>query len=159
MFEISFFHPKNVRFFNSKLGWVADTDWTINRLWPNDKALQTFSSRAFSVMLAGTGFNSIVSLLLYWEYATALHSNCIILDIRYELNFLHCCNSELTVSYFDTNSLNISSRLLSFVLMSLMKLELISVSFWMSSSLLIFSNWLPVKTILKFNILIRVKIS
>ena len=31
----------------------------------NDKALQTFSSKTSSVMSAGTGFNSVVSLLLY----------------------------------------------------------------------------------------------
>ena len=28
--KISFFHPQNVRFFNSKLGWAADTNQTIN---------------------------------------------------------------------------------------------------------------------------------
>ena len=32
--ETSFFCPKNVRFSNSELGQVADTNWTINWLWP-----------------------------------------------------------------------------------------------------------------------------
>ena len=115
-----------------------------------DKALQTFSSKTSSVMSAGTWFKSIFSLLLYWEFATALWSSCIILVSKCELSFLHCCNSELTLSYFHKKSLNFSSRLLSFILISLTKLELISVSSWMSSSLLIFSYWLWVKTILKF---------
>ena len=98
----------------------------------NDKALQMFSSKRSSVISAGTGFNSIVSL--YWEFVTALCSSYVILVGKWELNFWHCCNSQLTLSYFDKKSLNFSSRLLSFVLMSLMKLELISVSSWMTSS-------------------------
>ena len=98
----------------------------------NDKALQMFSSKTSSVISAGTGFNSIVSL--YWEFVTALCSSYVILVGKWELNFWHCCNSQLTLSYFDKKSLNFSSRLLSFVLMSLMKLELISVSSWMTSS-------------------------
>ena len=69
--------------------------------------------------------NSIVSLLLYWEFATPLCSSCIILVSKCELNILHCCNFELTL-YFDQNSLNFSSRLLSFILISLTKLQLIS---------------------------------
>ena len=98
----------------------------------NDKALQMFSSKTSSVISAGTGFNSIVSL--YWEFVTALCSSYIILVGKWELNFWHCCNSQLTLSYFDKKSLNFSARLLSIVLMSLMKLELISVSSWMTSS-------------------------
>ena len=114
----------------------------------NDKALQMFSSETSSVMSAGTGFNSIVSLLLYWEFVTALLSSCIFLVRKWELNVLYCYNSELTLSYFVKKSLNFSSRLLSFMLMSLTKLELISVIYWMSSLSLIFSYWLWVKTIL-----------
>ena len=80
----------------------------------NDKAWQMFSSKTSSVISAGTGFNSIVSLLLYWEFVTALHSSCMILVSKWELFFFHCCNSELTLSYFDKKPLNFSSRLLSF---------------------------------------------
>ena len=80
----------------------------------NDKALQMFSSKTSSVISAGTGFSSIVSLLLYWEFVTALHSSCIILVSKWELNFFHCCNSELILSYFDKKPLSFSSRLLSF---------------------------------------------
>ena len=101
-------------------------------------------------MSAGTEFNSIISLLLYWEFTEAFRYSCIILVSKCELNFLYCCKSELTLSYFAKKSLNYSSWLLSFVLISLTKLELMSVSSWMSSSVLIFSYWLRVKTILKF---------
>ena len=71
----------------------------------NDKSLKMFSSKTSSVMSVGTGFNSIVSLLLYWQFVTALGSSCIILVSKWELKFLHCCNSELTLSYFDKRSL------------------------------------------------------
>ena len=109
-----------------------------------------FSSKASSVMRTVTGFHSIISFLLYCKFVRALHSGCIIVANKCELNFRHCCSFELTLPYFDKNSLNFSSRLLSFVLISLTKFELISASSWMSSSLLIFSYWLWVKTILKF---------
>ena len=78
----------------------------------NDKVLQMFSPKTSSVISEDTGFNSIVSLLLYWEFFKALRSSCIILIRKWELSFLHCCNSELTLSYFDKKSLNFSSRLL-----------------------------------------------
>ena len=58
----------------------------------NDKALQMFSSKISSVISAGTAFNSIVSLL-YWEFVTAVCSSCAILVSKWELIFLHCCNS------------------------------------------------------------------
>ena len=83
-------------------------------------------------LAAGTGFCSIVSLLLYWEFVTTLRCCCIILVSKLELNLLHCYNSELTLSYFEKKSWNFSSRLLSFILMSLTKLELLSVSSWMT---------------------------
>ena len=51
----------------------------------SDSALQILSSKTSSWILAGTGFSSIVSRLLYWELVTALHSNWIILVSRWEL--------------------------------------------------------------------------
>ena len=53
----------------------------------NDKALQTFCSKTSSVMSEGTGFNSIASLLIYWEFTKALRSSCIILVSKCELIF------------------------------------------------------------------------
>ena len=46
----------------------------------SDNALQMFSSKTSSAISAGTWCNSIVALLLYWELATTLHSNCMILE-------------------------------------------------------------------------------
>ena len=51
----------------------------------SDSALQILSSKTSSWISAGTGFNSIVSRLLYWELVTALRSNWIILVSRWEL--------------------------------------------------------------------------
>ena len=45
----------------------------------SDNALQMFSSKTSSAISAGTWCNSIVALLLYWELATTLRSNCMIL--------------------------------------------------------------------------------
>ena len=137
--------------------WQVCTSFGTTFTLVNGKALQMFSSKTYSVMSAGTGFNSIVSLLLYLEFVTALRSSCVIFVSKWELNFLHCYNSELTLSYFDKKSLKFSSRLLSFVL-SLTKLQSISASSWTSSSLLIFSYWLRVKTILKFIDICKLKL-
>ena len=91
--------------------WEACNSFGTTFTAVNDKSLKMFSSKTSSVMSVGTGFNSIVSLLLYWQFVTALGSSCIILVSKWELQFLHCCNSELTLSYFDKRSLKSCSVL------------------------------------------------
>ena len=108
----------------------------------SDNALQMISSKTSSVISAVIGFYSIVLFLLYCKLVTAFCSSCMNLVSIWELNFLHCCNSEWILSFSD--------RLLSFVLISLKNLDLTSVSSWISSSLLILSYWFQVKTISKF---------
>ena len=88
-------------------------------------ALQILFSKTSSWVFTGAGFNSIVSRLLYWELVRGLRSNWIILVSRWELQLLHCCNSEHTLSYFDVNSLNLSDKSDTFAFMSLRKLEFI----------------------------------
>ena len=58
-----------------------------------DNALQTLASKT-SWISARTWFTLIISLLLYWEFVTALRSSWIILLRRWELKLLHCCISE-----------------------------------------------------------------
>ena len=94
----------------------------------SDSALQILSSKTASWISAGTGFNSIVSCLVYWELVTVLHSNWIILVSRREWQLLHCCNSEQSSSYFDENSLNLSDKSVSFAFMLLTKLFKLSSS-------------------------------
>ena len=53
--------------------------------------LQMFSFKTSPVMSAGTGFNSIASILLYYELVTVLRSNCMILVNKCGLNFLNYC--------------------------------------------------------------------
>ena len=76
-----------------------------------DNILQMFSSETSSVKSAGTRFNSIAFLLLYGKLVTVLLSSRIILVNKYELNFLHCCNSKWALSYFDKNSLKSTADL------------------------------------------------
>ena len=59
-----------------------------------DNAWKALASKTLSWISAGTGFTSIVSHLLYWEFITALGSTWIILLRRWALKLLHCCNSE-----------------------------------------------------------------
>ena len=76
-----------------------------------DNILQIFSSETSSVKSAGTRFNSIAFRLLYGKLVTVLLSSRIILVNKYELNFLHCCNSKWALSYFDKNSLKSTADL------------------------------------------------
>ena len=46
------------------------------------KASQRLAFKTFSCISAGTGFSSIVSLLLFWEFVTELRSNWMILVNR-----------------------------------------------------------------------------
>ena len=108
----------------------------------SSNALQTFSSKTSSAILPGTRFNSVVSLLLYFELVIALRSNCMTFVSKWELNILLCCNSEWALLYFDEDSLNSSDIVLSFELISLTKLELISVSSLMKSWQFIFPDCL-----------------
>ena len=89
----------------------------------NDKALQMFSFKTSSVMSAGRGFNSIVSLLLLWEFAIAfqLYNPCQYMWIKFF--------TLPQLSYFDKKSVNFSSRLLNLGSISLTKLELIICKF------------------------------
>ena len=72
--------------------------------WVKDKALQTFSSKILSPRYSGTGFILSASLLWNWQFVAAFLSNWIILCNKCELQFLDNCNSEQTLSYFDTKS-------------------------------------------------------
>ena len=58
--EISFFHLKNVRYFNSKLGRVADANQTINWLQPY---IPVTRSSFFKQINSGVIVNSHVCLL------------------------------------------------------------------------------------------------
>ena len=49
----------------------------------NDKALQMFSPKTSSVISAGTGFSSIVSFLLYWEF---LSQHCALVVLFLSVN-------------------------------------------------------------------------
>ena len=82
----------------------------------SDSALQILSSKLSSWISAGTGFNLTVSLLLYWELVTVLHSNSMVLVSRWEFKLLHCRNSEQILSYFDVNSLIFSDNSVRFIL-------------------------------------------
>ena len=55
----------------------------------SDSTLQILSSKTFSWISAGTGLDSVVSCLLYWELVTALCSNWMILVSRSEFKLLH----------------------------------------------------------------------
>ena len=59
--------------------WQAAKSLGITLTPVSGNALQMFSSKRFSVISVGAGFNSIFSFLLYWELVTALRSNLMIL--------------------------------------------------------------------------------
>ena len=83
--------------------------------------METLSSSCIS---ADTWFDSIVPILLSWEFVTALCSSWIILVSRWESNLLHCCNYEQTLSYFNKNSLKFSNKSVNIAFMFLTKFEL-----------------------------------
>ena len=55
----------------------------------SDSTLQILSSKTSSWISAGTGLDSVVSCLLYWELVTASCSNWMILVSRSEFKLLH----------------------------------------------------------------------
>ena len=56
----------------------------------SNNTLQTLSSKTYSCISAGTGFNEIVFFLRYWAFVTTLLSKWMMLVIRWELKLL-CC--------------------------------------------------------------------
>ena len=112
--------------------------------WPvNNKVLHIVSYRTLSWISWGTGFNSRLCVLWYCALLTSFFSKWMIQEYNRELHLVITTKSDLGSSYFLEKLSNLS--------VSSLNRSVLSDSFTSSStssSLLIFSIWLLVKTTL-----------